>query len=162
MRLGAGRGGWPRFDGAPVRALLACPPLGLSAFAFSTAALLGERLLAALGRGALAEPAVATWLFWIGLSGAFGAFWLLCSLRLAGLVASPPSRLTGIGALATAGVGAILAPIDLGRPEADVLAVGLSATCFATFFLLRAAPSALRAGAGRSRELTPVAPYQKR
>jgi hypothetical protein len=140
MRLAAGRWGWPRLDGAPVRALLACPPLGLAAFAFSTAALLGERLLGALGRGALAEPALATWLFWIALSGAFGAFWLKSSLRLAGLVDSRPSRLTGIGALATAGVGAILAPIDLGRPAADVLAVGLSATCFATAFLLRAAP----------------------
>jgi len=124
----------------PLRALLACPPLALATFALSTAALLGERLLAALGRGAAAEPAIVTLLCWIGLSSAFGAFWLVSSLRLAGLVVSPPSRLTGVGALATAGLGAILAPIDLGRPAADVLVVGLSAVCFATFFLLRAAP----------------------
>ena len=124
----------------PLRALLACPPLALATFALSTAALLGERLLAALGRGAAAEPAIVTLLCWIGLSSAFGAFWLVSSLRLAGLVASPPSCLHGIGTLATAGLGAILAPIDLGRPAADVLVIGLSATCFATSFLLRGAP----------------------
>ncbi len=124
-----------------MRALLACPPLALAAFAFSTAALLAERLLAAPGRGAAAEPAIATLLFWLGISSAFGAFWLVSSLRLAGLVASPPSRFHAIGALATAGLGAILAPIDLGRPAADVLVVGLAATCFATSFLLRRAPS---------------------
>ena len=124
-----------------MRALLACPPLALAAFAFSTTALLGERLLGALGRGGVAEPAVAMCLFGIGLSSGFGTFWLLSSLRLAGLAASPSGRLTGIGALATAALGAILAPIDLGRPAADVLALGLSAACFATSFLIRAVRS---------------------
>ncbi len=123
-----------------MRALLACPPLSLAAFALSTAALLGERLLAAVGGGAAAaEPVIATLLFWIGLSSAFGAFWLVNSLRLAGLLASPGNRLTAVGAFATAALGAILAPLDFDRPAADALAVGLSAACFATFFLLHLA-----------------------
>jgi hypothetical protein len=130
----------PRIDGAPVRALLACPPLALSAFAFATAALLGERLLAAVGGGGPAEPLIAPLLFWSGLASAFGAFWLLASLRLAGLRATPAGRLGAIGAFATAGLGAILAPLELGRPAADALAVALSAACFATFFLLYVAP----------------------
>ena len=123
-----------------MRSLLACPPLALATFAFSAAALLGERLLGALGHATGGEPALATCVFGILLASAFGAFWLASSLRLAGIVAWPASRPGWIGALATAALGAILAPIDLGRPAADVLAVGLSAACFATAFLLRTVP----------------------
>jgi hypothetical protein len=120
-----------------LRALLSSPPLALSAFALSTAALLAERLAVAVERGASFEAALAPLGFWIGISFALGAFWLVNALRLAGLVTSPPNRLTSAGALATAGLGAILAPVDLGGPAADALALGLSAACFATFFLLR-------------------------
>jgi hypothetical protein len=136
-----------------VRALLACPPLALAAFALSTAALLGERLLAALGRGAAGAPEIPTLVFWIGLASAFGAFWLVGALRLAGLLGSATSRLGAFGAFATAGLGAILAPLELGRPAADALAVALSAACFATFFLLHVPlrlALAQRAGAERS------------
>jgi hypothetical protein len=119
--------------------LLASPPLALAAFAFATSGLLVERLLGAVARGADAESVLAPLLFWLAISLVFGAFWLLSALRLAGLVASPPSRLTFLGALATAGLGAILAALDLGFPEGDVLALGLSAACFATLFLLRVA-----------------------
>jgi hypothetical protein len=125
-----------------MRALLACPPLALAAFALSTAALLGERLLAVLGRSAAAEPVIAL-LLSIGLAGAFGAFWLVGSLRLAGLVDTPAGRGGAVGAFATAGLGAILAPLELGHPAGDALALALSAACFATFFLLRLAPGRL-------------------
>ena len=117
------------------RALLSGPPLALAAFALSSAALLFERLLGGVAR-ADPETVFASLLFWIAVSTAFGAFWLVNALRLAGLLASPPNRLTSAGALATAAAGAILAPVDLGGPAADALAVGLSSVCFATFFLL--------------------------
>ena len=91
MRRTAGRRGAVPADGALVRALLACPPLALAAFALSTAALLGERLFAALGRGAAAEPAIAL-LFWIGVSSALGAFWLVNALRLAGQIGRASCR----------------------------------------------------------------------
>lgn len=119
-----------------MRALLAGPPLSLAAFAFSTAALLGERLLAAVRAGSVAEPGIAALLVWIALASAFGAFWLLASLRLAGLALAPAGRAGAAGAFATAGLGAFLAPLELGSPAADTLALGLSAACFATFFLL--------------------------
>jgi len=127
-----------------MRALLSSPPLALAAFAFSTAALLGERLLLAAGRGASEEPWIAPLLFWIGVSSAFGAFWLASALGLAGLRAWSPGRLTSLGAFATAGLGAILARIELGDPHVDVFALGVSATCFATFFLLRVVPGGWR------------------
>lgn len=118
------------------RALLASPPLALAAFALSSAALLFERLVVGVARRADPETVLAPLLFWIAVSTAFGAFWLVNALRLAGLLASPPNRLTSAGALATAAAGAILAPVDLGGLPADALAVGLSTACFATFFLL--------------------------
>jgi len=118
------------------RALLSSPPLALAAFALSSAGLLGERLLVGVARGVDPETVIAPLLFWIAVSTAFGAFWLVNSLRLAGLLASPPNRLTSAGAFATAAVGAILAPVDLGGLGADLLVVGLSTACFATFFLL--------------------------
>ena len=126
-----------------MRALLACPPLALAAFAFTAAALLGEQLLRALGHGAGAEPVIAL-LIPIAFACAFGAFWLVGSLRLAGLSEWPPGRRSGaVGAFATAGLGAILAPLELGRPAADAFALALSAMCFATFFLLHLAPRGL-------------------
>jgi hypothetical protein len=121
-----------------MRALLSSPPLALSAFAFSTTALLGERLAGAFARDSDAHALLATLLFWIGITSAFGAFWLVNALRLAGLLASPPNRLTALGALATAGLGAIFARVDLGGSLGGALGLGLSAACFATFFLLRA------------------------
>jgi hypothetical protein len=119
-----------------MRALLSSPPLALSACAFSATALLGERLVGALARGAEAQAALATLLFWIAITSAFGAFWLVNALRLAGLLDSPPNRLTSLGALATAGLGAILARVDVGGSLGGGLGLGLSAACFATFFLL--------------------------
>ena len=118
------------------RALLSSPPLALASFALASAALLFERLLVGVARGADPETVVAPLLFWIAVSTAFGAFWLVNALRLAGLLASPANRLTSAGAIATAGVGAILAPIDLAGLAADLLVLGLSTACFATFFLL--------------------------
>ncbi len=118
------------------RALLASPPLSLASFALTAAALLGERLLVGVARGVDPETALVPLLFWIAVSTACGAFWLLNALRLAGLLASPPNRLTSIGALATAAIGAILARLDLGSLGADALAMGVSSACFATFFLL--------------------------
>jgi hypothetical protein len=123
-----------------VRALLASPPLALAAFALSTAALLVERLALGLARGESAEAVIAPLLFWLALASAFGAFWLGSALRLAGLLASPPTRLASAGGLATAALGAFVAPIDLGGPAGDALGLGLSAACFATFFLLRVGP----------------------
>ena len=120
----------------PSRALLSSPPLALAAFALSSAALLCERLLAGVARGADPETVFAPLAFWLAVSLAFGAFWLVNALRLAGLVASPPNRLSLAGSLATAAAGAILAPLDLGGLAADLLVVGLSTACFATFFLL--------------------------
>lgn len=120
----------------PTRALLASPPLSLASFALTAAALLAERLLAGVGRGIDPETALAPLLFWLAVATACGAFWLVNSLRIAGLLASPPNRLTAVGALATAGIGAILARVDLGSLGADALAMGLSSACFATFFLL--------------------------
>src|SRR5262245_11147442 len=125
-----------------MRALLASPPLALSAFAFSTAALLGEQLLRSLGHDPGAGPLIAL-LVPIAFACAFGAFWLMGSLRLAGLVEWPAGRSGAIGAFATAGVGAILAPLELGRPAADALALAVSAACFATFFLLHLTPRRL-------------------
>ena len=119
-----------------MRALLSSPPLALSAFAFSATALLGERLVGALARGAEAHAVLATLLFWIGITSAFGAFWLVNALRLAGLLDSPPNRLTTLGALATAGLGAMLARVDLGGSLGGAFGLGLSAACFTTFFLL--------------------------
>ena len=119
-----------------MRALLSAPPLALSAFALSATALLGERLVGALTRGADAHAVLPPLLFWFGITSAFGAFWLLNALRLAGLVDSPPNRLTALGSLATAGLGAILAPVDLGGSLGESLGLGLSAACFSTFFLL--------------------------
>jgi hypothetical protein len=119
------------------RALLSSPPLALAAFALSSAALLGERLLVASARGADPQTVHAPLLFWIAVMLAFGAFWLVNSLRLAGILASPPNHLTTVGAFATAALGAILAPVDLGGLVADLLVVGLSTACFATFFLLQ-------------------------
>ena len=118
------------------RALLSSPPLALAAFALSSAALLFERLLLGVARRADPETVFAPLLFWIAVATAFGAFWLVNALRLAGLLASPPNRLTSAGALATAAAGAMLAPVDLGGLAADALVVGLSSACFATFFLL--------------------------
>jgi hypothetical protein len=118
------------------RALLSSPPLALAAFALSSAALLGERLLVGVERGADPQTALAPLAFWIAVMLVFGAFWLVNALRLAGLLASPPNRLTSAGAFATAALGAILAPVDLGGLSADLLVIGLSTTCFATFFLL--------------------------
>ena len=120
----------------PSRALLSSPPLFLAAFALSSAALLLERLLAGVARGADPETVLAPLAFWSAVSLACGALWLASALRLAGLLASPPSRLTWAGSLATAAVGASLAPLDLGGPAADLLVAGLSTACFATFFLL--------------------------
>jgi hypothetical protein len=118
------------------RALLSSPPLALAAFALSSAALLAERLLVGVARGADAETVVVPLLFWIAVSAAFGAFWLVNALRLAGLLASPPNRLTTAGSFATAALGAILARVDLDGLAADLLVIGLSTACFATFFLL--------------------------
>jgi hypothetical protein len=118
------------------RALLSSPPLALAAFALSSAALLGERLLVAVARGADPETVFAPLLFWIAVLVAFGAFWLVNALRLAGILASPPNPLTTLGAFATAALGAILAPVDLEGLAADLLVLGLSTACFATFFLL--------------------------
>ena len=113
-----------------MRALFAGPPLMLSAFALTSAALLALRL-------AGARAPLVPLLFWIGIACAFGAFWLVNALRLAGLVDAPPNRFTTAGAFTTAALGAILA----GANAADglgALALGLSATCFSTFFLLQA------------------------
>jgi len=118
------------------RALLSCPPLALATFALTSAALLSERLLVGVARGADPHAVVAPLAFWIAISASFGAFWLVNSLRLGGFLASPPNRLTTAGAFATAALGAILAPVDLEGLAADVLVMGLSTTCFATFFLL--------------------------
>lgn len=118
------------------RALLSSPPLALATFALSSAALLAWRLLVGVARGADPETVFAPLLFWIAVATAFGAFWFVNALRLAGLLASPPNRLTSGGAFATAAAGAILAPVDPGGLAAEVLVVGLSAACFATFFLL--------------------------
>ena len=118
------------------RALLSCPPLALATFALTSAALLAERLLVGVARGADPHAVVAPLGFWIAISAAFGAFWLVNSLRLGGFLASPPNRLTTAGAFATAALGAILAPVELEGLAADVLVMGLSTTCFATFFLL--------------------------
>ena len=118
------------------RALLSCPPLALATFALTSAALLSERLLVGVARGADPHTVVAPLAFWIAISATFGAFWLVNSLRLAGVLASPPNRLTTAGAFATAALGAILAAVDLDGIAADVLLMGLSTTCFATFFLL--------------------------
>jgi len=119
-----------------MHALLAGPPLSLSAFAFCTLALLGERLAAALSGGAGAEALLPTLLFWIAIASAFGLFWLVNALRLAGLLDSPPNRLTTLGAFATAALGAILARADLLGGLGEALALALSTVCFATFFLL--------------------------
>jgi len=119
-----------------MRALLSGPPLLLSAFALSASALLGERLAGALAGGAEAHALLTPLLFWIAVSGAFGLFWLLNALRLAGLVDSPPNRLTTLGAFATAALGAVLARADLAVGIGEALALGLSAACFSTFFLL--------------------------
>ena len=118
------------------RALLSSPPLALASFALSSAALLVEQLLAAVARGVDPETVLPPLLFWIAVSTAFGAFWLVNALRLAGLVASPPNRLTTAGAFATAAAGANLARIEPADLAADALVVGLSSACFATFFLL--------------------------
>jgi hypothetical protein len=112
-----------------MRALFAGPPLTLSAFALTSAALLGERL-------AGAHAPLAPLLFWIGIATAFGAFWLWNALRLAGLVASPPGRLGSAGALATAVLGAILAGADPAGSLGGALALTLSAACFSSCFLL--------------------------
>jgi len=125
-----------------MQALLSTPPLALASFALCGAALLAERL-ARLGlHGAATPERLAPLVFWLALCGAFGAFWLLAALRLAGLASSPPNRLTSLGALATAALGAWLAPIELGPWPATPLVLALSATCFATAFLLRFAPRA--------------------
>jgi hypothetical protein len=123
--------------GGRLRALLAGPPLSLSAFAFCATALLGERLLAALAGGAEGQALLPTLLFWIGVASAFGLFWLVNALRLAGLVDSPGNQLSALGALATAALGAILAGAELAGGLGEALALALSATCFATAFLLR-------------------------
>jgi hypothetical protein len=126
------------------RALLSSPPLALAAFAFASAALLGEEFLVAFLRDGAVQPWVAPLPFWIGVAGVFGAFWLTAAASLAGLRSWSPRRLASLGAFATAGLGAILARVEVGDPRADALALGVSATCFATFFLLRT--SAPRAG----------------
>jgi hypothetical protein len=118
------------------RALLSCPPLALATFALTSTALLFERLLVGVALGADPHAVVAPLAFWIALLLAFGAFWLVNALRLAGLLASPPNRLTSAGAVATAALGAILAPVELGGLAADALVIALSTTCFATFLLL--------------------------
>lgn len=120
----------------PARALLSSPPLALASFALASAALLCERLLVGVARGADPETILPPLLLWIALSLAFGAFWLVNALRLAGLVASPPNRLTTAGAFATAAAGAILARVDPSDLAADALVLGLSSACFASFFLL--------------------------
>ena len=122
-----------------MRALLAGPPLSLSAFALCAAALLAERLVAELAGDAAGRALLPTLCFWIAVAGGFGLFWLVNALRLAGLVDSPANRLTALGALATAGLGAILAGADLAGGLGEALALALSAACFATAFLLRAA-----------------------
>jgi hypothetical protein len=129
------------------RALLSSPPLALASFALASAALLVERLLAAVARGVDPEAVLPPLLFWIAVSTAFGAFWLLNALRLAGLAASPPNRLTTAGAFATAVAGAILARIDPAGLAADALVIGLSSSCFATFFLLHVVLRRERVGA---------------
>lgn len=118
------------------RALLSSPPLALAAFALTSAVLLFERLLVGVARGADPETVFAPLLFWIAIAVAFGLFWLVNALRLAGLLSSPANRLTSAGALATAGVGAILARVDPSGLAAELLVLGLSSTCFATFVLL--------------------------
>jgi hypothetical protein len=118
-----------------VAALLSMPPLALAAFAFTTAALLAEEILRTVGLGGSAE--LAPLFFWLGVSGSLGVFWLAGALGLAGLRVWPAGRLASLGAFATLGLGAILARVDHGDPLVDGLALGVSATCFATFFLLR-------------------------
>jgi hypothetical protein len=118
------------------RALLSCPPLALATFALTCAGLLFERLLAGVALASDPHTVIAPLAFWIALSAAFGAFWLVNALRLAGLLGSPPNRLTSAGAFATAALGAILAPVELGGVAADALVIALSSACFATFFLL--------------------------
>ena len=129
-----------------MRALWAGPPLALAAFALCAAGLLGERLAGALARGAADPAQLAPLLFWIAIAGLFGAFWLVNALRLAGLVDSPPGRLTALGGLATAALGAILAGADVAGGLGEALSLGLAATCFSTFFLLRLAPRPAPAG----------------
>ena len=124
-----------------MHALFAGPPLLLAAFALTSAALLGERLALALAGGPGAHAPLVAVLCWMAIAGAFGAFWLVNALRLAGIVASPPNRLTAAGALATAGLGAILAGSDL-PGDGEALALVLSAACFSTWFLLRQLPRA--------------------
>lgn len=124
----------------PTRALFASPPLALASFALTSAALLAERLGIAIAHGGDPETDFAPLLFWALVAAAFGAFWLVNALRLAGLVASPPNRLTSAGTIGTALLGALVAPIDLGGLAADALVVGLSSTCFATCLLLQATP----------------------
>ena len=120
----------------PTRALLASPPLALASFALCSALLLTERMLVGLALGADPELVNAPYAYWIAVASAFGAFWLVNALRLAGLLSSPPNRLTSLGAFASAALGAILAPIELGGLAAELLVLGVSAACFATFFLL--------------------------
>src|SRR5262249_23219465 len=85
VRMGArGSGGvGARAPWSSMRALLSAPPLALSGFALTAAAFLGLHLAGALARGSAGADSVATHLFWIGVTAAFGAFWLVNALRLA-------------------------------------------------------------------------------
>lgn len=123
-----------------MRALLSTPPLALAAFAFCAAALIAERLALLWLRGAATPARLAPLALVLAVCAALGAFWLLHALRFAGLASPPPTRATSFGALATAAIGAFLAPIDLGPGPGTPLVFALSATCFATAFLLHFAP----------------------
>ena len=118
------------------RALLSSPPLALASFALTCAALLLERLLVGVAHGVDPGTVLAPLAFWIAIALAFGAFWLVNALRLAGLVASPANRLSSAGAVATAAIGAVLARVDPSGLAAQLLVLGLSTACFASVFLL--------------------------
>lgn len=137
---GAVRGDAAACADVAMQALLSTPPLALATFAFCVAALLVERIALVWLRGAAAPALLTPFVFWLAIASALGAFWLLNALRLAGLVSSPPNRLTSLGALATAALGAFLARLELGPGPGTPLALALSATCFATAFLLHVAP----------------------
>jgi membrane-associated protein len=65
-----------------MQALLSTPPLALATFAFCIAVLLVERIALVWLRGAAAPALLTPFVFWLAISSALGAFWLLNALLI--------------------------------------------------------------------------------